>query len=160
MKGYTLIEILVVLFIISIIACVALLTISQSQNKQLQTFAVELTQLVMLAEEQAMLQSTVLGLHFSDHGFQFARYRPSAEYKKNAWEPLQDRLLNRHTIPDDIEIGLEVNHGRINKNKDPQIVISANGEITPFTIFVGKKGQKPHYVITASADGSVINQVR
>lgn len=158
-KGYTLIEILVVLFIISITASIALLSLNRNQNKQVEIFTNELTQLITLAEEQAILQPAILGLHFSGHDFHFASYQPSITSKERAWLPLSNELLNKRVIPNNIEIKLEVNHMRADFNKNtPQIVISTNGDMTPFTIFIGTHGQKPRYAITGTADGSVSNQ--
>lgn len=161
-RGYTLIEILVVLFIISIVTSVALLTISRNQNKQLETFANELAQTMSLAEEQAMLQSTVLGLRLDDHSFHFATMQQAIEgEKKTGWSPLQDTILGQHPIPSDIQLAVQVGGqklGNDNSKPIPQVIISTNGEITPFTIYVGKKGEKPRFSITGDADGNITNK--
>ena len=52
-RGFTLLELLVVLVIISIVASMAMLTIGHNQNKEMETFTKELTQTLTLAEEQA-----------------------------------------------------------------------------------------------------------
>lgn len=165
-KGYTLIEILIVLFIISIVTTVALLSINRNENKRLEAFANELTQVVTLAEEHAMLQPTVLGLTFNEQSFQFAALKTSINgngEKKNNWESLQDNVLGRHVIPNNIELNIEVGNNHLTSSNDaekinPQIIISTNGDVTPFTIYVGKKGEKPRYVITGDADGNVTNK--
>ena len=41
----------------------------------------------------------------------------------------------------------------------PQVVISTNGDITPFTIYVGKKGKSPRYVIKGDADGNITSKL-
>lgn len=151
-RGFTLIEILVVLFIISIVTSVALLSISHNANKKIESFANELTQMITLAEEQAMLQPTVLGLSLNDQSFHFASLE-SKVGKKNTWVPLQDVILKKHIIPKDIQISLNTEN-----NHHPQIIISTNGDVTPFTIYVGKKGEKPSYVIIGTADGNIANK--
>lgn len=164
--GYTLIEILIVLFIISIVTTVALLSISRNENKQLESFANELTQMVTLAEEQAMLQPTVLGLTFSEHSFQFSSLDTSnrdEKKNKNTWIPLQDTRLAKRDIPSNIQLKIEVGNKSLSmddeeENHSPQIIISTNGDITPFTIYVGQKGGKPRYVITGNADGNVTSK--
>jgi general secretion pathway protein H len=162
-RGYTLIEILVVLFIISIVTSVALLTISRNQNKQLETFANQLAQTMALAEEQAMLQSVVLGLRLDDHSFHFASLQQAIEGEKKAgWSPLQDTILGQHPIPSDIQLAVQVGGQKIvsdhNTKLVPQVVISTSGEITPFTIYIGKKGEKPRYTISGDADGNITNK--
>lgn len=160
-KGFTLIEILVVLFIISIVSSAALLSIGRNENRHIETFANELAQAMTLAEEQAMLQPTVLGLSLKEHSFQFSSFQLTAEAKKNVWTPLQDALLGQHTIPNDIQVDVEVsgNRAAAEDKTTPQIIISTNGDLTPFTIYIGKKGEKPRYAIRGDADGNVTNKL-
>lgn len=159
-NGYTLIEILVVIFIISIVTSVALLSIRQNENKQMETFANELTQAMQLAEEQAMLQPMVMGLSLNDNSFQFSSYLK--DEKNTNWIPLDDSALGKHRIPRNIQLGVEVASQKNDADKEkkniPQIIISTNGDITPFVIYVGKKGQKPRYAIKGDADGSITNK--
>lgn len=164
MNGYTLIEILIVLFIISIVTSMAFLTIGSNENRQLESFANELTQILTLAEEQAMLQPSVLGLSLNEHSFQFASYDSVTDEKTKVWTPLQDKLLGRQRIPRGVALSVEVGEKRTgsvqeSEKNNPQIIISTNGDITPFTIYVGKPGEKPRYAIRGDADGSVTNKL-
>lgn len=162
-RGYTLIEILIVLFIISIVTSVALLSISRSQNRQIESFANELTQLLSLAEEQAMLQPNVLGLSIKDDALQFASYQAATDKKKSVWLPLANSLLSKHSVPNDVDVSIHVNGAKVSddeeKNPNPPIVISTNGDMTPFTIYIGKKGEKPRYMIRGETDGKITNKV-
>lgn len=157
--GYTLIEILVVLFIMSIVTTVALLSINQNENRQIATFANELSQMVMLAEEQAMLQPQVLGLSIANHHLQFTGFEAEKNGKPSHWVALDDTALGKRAIPGGIDIHVETGNKQTAQtdaaNVSPQIIISTNGDVTPFTIYVGKKGKKPLYAITGDADGHV-----
>jgi general secretion pathway protein H len=158
--GFTLIEILIVLFIISIVSCIAILSINHNENRQLETFANELTQMLSLAEEQAMLQPSVLGLILDHQSFRFASYHENE--RKNQWTMLKDNLLNEQHIPKEVNVSLEA--GDVGEEdegpiKKPQIIISTNGDITPFTIYIGRRGKKPRYVIRGEADGHISNQL-
>lgn len=166
-KGYTLIEILIVLFIISIITTVALLKIGHNDTNQLKSFVNELTQMMTLAEEQAMLQPTVLGLSLDERSYQFASLKAAQDMTgKNRWEPVNDHLLNKHIIPSDIRVMVQINHQSIPitrtpsemSENNPQIIISTNGDMTPFIIYVGKKGERPRYAIIGEADGRITNK--
>lgn len=152
--GFTLIEILVVMVIISIVTSVALFTVSRNENKQLESFANELVQIVGLAEEQAMLQPSVFGLSVNKHSFSFASYQPKSE---NEWRPLEDKIFGKHSIPHNIHVELKM-HDQA-EGASPRIVFSTNGDITPFTIYVGKKGQQPRYAVRGDADGKVTSQL-
>lgn len=157
--GFTLIELLVVIFIISIVTTVTLMTISRNENRDIETFATELTQMVSLAEEQAMLQPTVLGISLAPHTIQFATLGKDEESHKPVWLPLEDHVLDRYSIPQNIQISLQVAGVPVSLNpvtkSIPQIIISTNGDVTPFVMYVGKKGKKPRFAITADADGNV-----
>lgn len=155
-SGYTLVEVLVVLFIISIVTSVALLSIRRNDNKEMETFAHEVTQILSLAEEQAMLTPSVLGLSFDKEFFQFASLEKTKDGKKTTWAPLADTILGTHPIPRNVEVRVSV--ANQNPKSNSRIVISTNGEVTPFTIYIGKPGQKPRYAISGHADGTVKNK--
>lgn len=160
-KGYTLVEILIVLFIISIVTSVALLTIGHNDNKKMEAFANELTQMVTLAEEQAMLQPAVLGVTFNQHSFQFASLQMAADDKKNNWVAFQDTVLKQQTIPHGIQVTIhngQESSSNKSENKNPQIIVSPNGDVTPFTIYIGKVGKKPSYAVVGDANGRVTSQ--
>lgn len=157
--GYTLIEVLIVILIISIVTTATLMTISRNENRDIEMFAKEITQMVSLAEEQAMLEPNVLGISLASHSVQFASLGKDTETKKPVWLPLNDHVLNRAVIPGNIQISLEVAGKVVELNgvskSIPQIIFSTNGDVTPFVMYVGKKGKKPRYAITADADGNV-----
>lgn len=164
-RGFTLIELLVVIFIISIVTSVALLSIGRNENKKIEAFAKQFTQLLTLAQEKAMLQPVVIGLVLEKHSFHFASFSPAAGDKKIHWTSLDDKLLGKTSIPDDIELSLHVSSQKQNldaddeeETHDPQIIISTNGDLTPFTLYIGMRGQKPRYVLTGDADGRVTQQ--
>jgi len=163
--GYTLIEILIVMFIISIVTSIALLSIGKNQNKQLESFANEFSQMVTLAEEQAMLQPSILGLSVRADAFEFSAFHPGVGEKKPAWIAVEERVLGKRRIPDDIQVGIEAGGNKTAASGEddaassvPQIIISTNGDLTPFTVYVGRKGEKPRYMIKGDADGNVTNK--
>lgn len=167
--GFTLIEILIVMIIISIATSVVLLSIHHNDNRRLTTFTNELVETLSLAEEQAMLQPATLGLALDSHTFHFFSYQQveSPERKVIAWQPLQDKLLGNHVIPEDFELKLilatasdeDKEDDEKDDNLTPQVIISTNGDITPFTLYIGKKGQRPRYAIMGDADGNITSKL-
>ncbi len=158
-RGFTLIEILIVLVIISIITTVALLTMGRNENKQLEAFTKDLGQIVSLAEEQAMLQTSTLGLSLNEHSFYFNSYELLKDKQIATWIPLDDRILGKHVIPKEIEVKLDIGGHDEKLAHLPQVIISTSGDITPFTIYVGKKGQKPRYALIGEANGSITQKL-
>jgi general secretion pathway protein H len=158
-SGYTLIEVLIVIFIISIVTSVAMMTINRNENRDIETFAKEITQMVSLAEEQAMLEPNVLGIQLGSRQLQFASLTKDEKTQKPIWLPLDDHVLTGRKIPGNIQLTLEVAGSSVELNGSakaiPQIIFSTNGDVTPFILYVGKKGKKPMYAISADADGNV-----
>jgi general secretion pathway protein H len=151
-KGFTLIEILIVIVIISIVSGVALVTISNNKTKQLETFAKQLTRLITLAESEAMLQPATLGLGFYSHSFQFFNYNPSED---NPWQAITRGNLGLRKIPDHVKITLRVNNESKALDGKPHILISESGDITAFTITLVNIGDKPAYVVRSDASGNI-----
>jgi general secretion pathway protein H len=156
--GYTLIEILIVMLIISIVGGVTLLSVSINQNTRFKNLAQEITSLLTLGEEQALLQATVYGLAFTDKSFQFYQFDPTS--KEQPWHPLNDKVLGLHNIPDGMQITVKVRDKIIHLVKDsgklqPQLIISTSGDILPFTILIGKTDNPPRFQITGNANGSI-----
>jgi general secretion pathway protein H len=157
--GYTLIEVLIVIFIISIVTTVTLLTISRNENRDIENFAKEMTQIVALAEEQAMLEPNVLGITLASQDVRFASLGKDNKTQKSVWLPLNDHVLKHFDIPANIQVSLEVAGKTVELSGGalPQIIFSTNGDVTPFVMYIGKKGKKPRFAITADADGNVSN---
>lgn len=157
-KGFTLIEILIVIVIISIVSGVALVTLSNNKTKQLESLAKQFTRLVTLAEQEAMLRPSTLGLALGDHYFQFLQYSPS-DNNAYPWQTLTSKNLGLHDIPGHVQIMLTINHERITLDGKPHIFISESGDITPFTMTFAKKGEKPAYVVRGDASGKVQTEI-
>lgn len=157
-KGFTLVEILVVLVILSIVASVAMISVSHNQNKRVESIAQQLVQSFTLAQEQAMLQPTVVGLKLTSSSFQFDAYRAATQQQKALWQPLKKALLGKQTIPDSIEIFLQQGKETVslgNVIEKPQVIISITGEVTPFTLLIAEKGHKPRFKIIGEANGRI-----
>lgn len=145
-KGYTLIEILIVVVIISIISSIALVTISHNPHKQLASLTHQLTRLITLNEQEAMLRPAIVGLGFYNHGLQFYDYLPT----KNTW------LATTHKdLPKQVQITLVTHNQQIRLDGKPSIIISESGDITPFKLTLETQNSHAIYVITGDASGNI-----
>lgn len=152
-QGFTLIEILVVIVIISIVTTVAMLSIGRGDRKTLEYVTNELTQSITLAQQQALLRPAILGIKIDSTHYSFWAYR--SDKQPPVWQLLKkDKNLKERAIPSMVELKIEVQTK--NKSTDhPQIILSTNGDNTPFVIYVGKQGQKPRFLIRGEENGSV-----
>lgn len=161
-RGFTLIELLIVIVIISIVSGVAVLTISHNQNTRFDAVAKQITNILTLAEEQAMLKPAILGLELTDTTFQFYEYDDNATDKQHLWRAVTNKELGLHRIPDGTQLTLKIRDKVIpnepnNDTPQPHLIISTSGDIIPFTILIGKPGSKPQYHIIGEANGSLSN---
>jgi len=141
-KGYTLIEILIVLFIISIVASIALLTVGRSDTKRMVLFAKELSEVLVAAQERAMLESSTISVSFGGQTVHVSRLPPEADDKKAI---TAGDVFKTYAVPSDVYIESNVR----------DIRISPTGDMTPFLIQVGRRGGKPEYTIRGERDGAV-----
>jgi len=153
--GFTLIEILIVMLIISIVSGVAILSITHNQQKQLEQTAKKLARLITLADDEAMLKPATLGLGFSQTGYQFFHYEPSENEEDNHWKPLEDRHFGLQALPANVQIRILIEDHEMPLNGQPQIIISESGDITPFVLLIGKSGENPAYQVLSTAEGEV-----
>lgn len=156
-RGFTLIEILIVMLIMSIVSGIAILTISGNHQKQIEYSANTLTHILTLASEEAMLRPGTLGVAFTENSYEFFIYHEPKDEDENPWEPLQSKTFGKHHFPKKTEISLKVQDQVAELNGKPQVIIAENGDFTPFTLTI-RDTQKPLYQISGNASGEVTNE--
>jgi general secretion pathway protein H len=149
-KGFTLMELLIVIVIISIVSSVALMTLSYNSTKNIESFAHQLMQVVTLAEHEAMLRPATLGVAFTKNSYQFYDYDLSSK-----WQLLHDNDLKKYSIPQNIQITLQINHEEVALNGKPVVIISQSSDITPFVILLSERGKSPCYQVIGNANGAL-----
>lgn len=156
--GFTLLEILLVLLLLSISAMIVVPNLPSDQRDDAKQEAERFYQLVQLWSEQALLSGQTLGLRVSDDKYDLLRLGAKE------WEPAEKmRTSTEVTLPEGITLDLEVSgfvaeEDRLfdrdslfdeemfaeeeDKPKPPQVVLMGNGEIIPFslTFLVEDKG--------------------
>ena len=111
--GFTLIEILVVTFIIGILAIVAAVNVTTDKGAQLRDNAAQLYNAMALAQEEAVLQNEWIGLYLTapenadDWRFRGYRWLISND-EAQTWRPLDSPYLQDHTLPGGMTMDLTV----------------------------------------------------
>ncbi len=134
-RGFTLLEILVVLVIIGIITSMAVLNIGDRKDEVLQREANRISALIKLAREEAILEGREYGLGFWREHYQFYELDEEAE----TWSPLAgDSHLRPRELPETVGIMLELENQEIllgaKPPEKPQIFILSSGETTAFIL--------------------------
>ena len=154
--GFTLIEIIVVVFIIGITITFATLSVSQHSDRYIEEEAKRLHHLLRLASEEAVFRSQELSLLLTSTGYKFA----SLQGPK--WEPItDDSFFREREFPDVITVKLTVDDQDVNlgdSEKPAQIFLLSSGELTPPFTLIFKGETDVTYKINGKITGEVIYQ--
>src|SRR3990167_3049129 len=153
--GFTLIEVLVVLLIVAIITAVAVIAFSGvAQKTRREKIVIEqFVQTITVAQQQAILAPSVLGLGLSTTGYRYYRYQSQSTGR---WEPLSNALSRPDAFQEIFTVNIasmEGFHGAEVANTGmrgsvPTIIFLPSGYVTPFTLVLN--GEKNNYTITVT----------
>lgn len=152
--AFTLIELVVVLFIIGIVASFATLSIGQQGDARLQTEAKRLQHLIRLASDEAISQTREYALQIGKNGYAFLVLD-----KDGKFAPIKDdQMFRAREFDPDIQVKLELNGEAVTFADDqapPQIYLLSSGEIAPLfrLLLTDVDGVMGQYQIAVGDDG-------
>lgn len=154
-QGFTLLEMMVVVVIISILSSYVMLSL-QGRDKSIQfkNEAERLNHIIALAREEAILNSEIFGLRFRKncYGFMFR--------KNNEWKAFNNRIFGPREIPQGIEFQLLISDVITplpldEPPKSPQITIWPSGEVSPFELKIKSTIIQSSYTLIGNEFGSI-----
>jgi general secretion pathway protein H len=162
-KGFTLIEILVVLVIMAVVISLAVLSIGTTgRDAQLDEESRRIEGLVDILHERALLEGRDFGLRIEPTGYGFVVY--SAD--RDRWLPLSDEHEFRHRdLPKGVTFQLELDSVNVvlkpveqSLSSDdpppaPQVAIAASGEGTPFRLTLLRDATQARAAVNGDAFG-------
>lgn len=155
-QGFTLLELLTVMFIIGIIVSFAGLSIGQNTSRVVQDEAERLHGLIRLASEEAVLQGRELALQFNDEGYVFLMPKGAG------WEPIEDdAMLRQRPLPEAVHLELLLEGVAMaldNKENPPRFLIMSSGEFDPPFELNLRSDEGDYYRIAGSVDGKLALQ--
>ncbi len=154
-RGFTLLELLVVLFIIGITITFAGLSFTnRAVDDRLKTEARRLQEIMRLASEEAVIQGIELGMRSDGrkYGFLVIAEEGWGEYEG-------DTPLKEHVLPEGISLEVTVEDFALPVPEEeeilPQIVFLSSGELTPFDIEMRAETAKSYYRFEGQLTGEV-----
>jgi general secretion pathway protein H len=158
--GFTLIEMLVVVFIIGIIAAGVLLSVSLTgTDHELQTESERLATLMNYARDEAEMQTREFGLACSPNGYEFYAFDPRTALWGSVTE---DDALRARILPAGLTLKLNVEGHDIvfkppNKEdaKKPDIMIFSNGDLSAFELTVVRDEAARSVKLAVDAKGHI-----
>jgi general secretion pathway protein H len=165
--GFTLIEVLVVMFLIAVLTASVALSVglTQKRDRDVETEGDRALALLNYAREQAELQTREYGLYVQQSGYQFLKFDPRTGRWRNVEE---DDTLRARSLPAGLYLQLVV-EGRpvvlrpppreddeeALENWLPHVMIFSNGDLTPFELTLAREGGEARARIRSTDDGTI-----
>lgn len=149
-RGFTLIELLIVIVIIGITVGFALIAFGDFGHSRRILFAAEqLANTLKLAQQQAILTNSTLGLRLDKSGYQILKYQQPSH-----WAPVSNKGIFKMTyFPKNTDLYLKT--ATQVSNAYPAIIINSSGDITPFTLSIGTQNDHWITMLTGHSNGSL-----
>ncbi len=149
LRGFSLIELLVVLLIISITLGFAMLSYGDfGEKRSIVTAAQEFANYVTLVKQEAILESSTLGIRIDNTGYEALRFQES-----KTWQLMAHSIFHHHQLPKRVVIHLKKNR---NQTQTPAIIVNASGDMTPFEIHFGTAKAADMVTVIGQSDGAVV----
>lgn len=147
-RGFSLIEILVVMLIISITVGFAVLAFGDfGKTRKIRTAAEGFAQFVELIHERALLESSTLQVQLTNFGYMAQRLNSN-----NQWKALNSSYYRQHSLP--LKTLISVTNGG-SKPDQLNIIMSSAGDMTPFKVYFGTAIQ-PHLAMVAGGEHGAV----
>jgi general secretion pathway protein H len=139
--GFTLLEILVVVFIIAITAAAAVLAVGTTgRDRELERESERVLGLLNYTREQAEMRTRELGVLFEETRYRFVSF----DLRKQIWVEIEsDPAMRLRELPDGLSLSLEVEARPVilrrppdSEDMTPQLMLYSNGDLTPFVLRV------------------------
>ena len=166
-RGFTLIEILVVVVIIGVIVSAATLAIGVlGADREVEDQSRRFWAVLQQAREESELQGVDVGVFVTRSEYEYMRF----DQRRNQWVPLLDDDLYRpRELPEGLEFRLWLEGREIvlrpslpnrekeddNKKWPPQVMVLSSGDVMPFELRIERDRQEALWRITGLPDNDL-----
>lgn len=149
-KGFTLIEILIVIVIIGITLGFAMIAFGDfGGSKRILFSAEQLANNVRLAQQQAILETNTYGLIIDNNSYQILKFQ-----NETNWQSVSEKgIFKTWYFPKNMVITLKT-YTKPTRGIPP-IIINSSGDMTPFTLGFGTNKENTLTVLTGSQNGTL-----
>ena len=158
-RGFTLIEILVVVVIIALMAAVMTVAVGAlGGDRQIEEEADRIADVLSVTLEQAELEGRDYGLRIEPDGYEVMVFDG-----RRGWTPAGgDRWFERHVLPPGLSVSLEA-EGRLvllrkaetPESRLPQVITFSSGDVTPYRITLTRSSSGATNTVEGAFDGTI-----
>jgi general secretion pathway protein H len=127
-RGFTLIELAVILLIITITIGLVGINLQRGDNNRVREEADRIVLLLQAAREEAILQGQVFAVQFSKEGYQFLQ----VDNKGKLTLIETDDVLSPRTLPDGVTLSFEMDG--VAADKQAGLILDPSGNFPPFVL--------------------------
>lgn len=165
-NGFSLLELLVVVAIIGLLVQAVTLSMGALGNdRELAQETRRLQSVIELLQEEALMQSRDYGVMFAETGYRFYVF----DYQQTKWiEPQTDQLLRPYALSPQLQLQLVLDGRGVPlerdfesqdlENPEPQVMLLASGEVTPFTLEMARAGADGRFKLDVALDGKIARE--
>ena len=148
-RGFTLIEILVVVLIVGITLGFALLSFGDfGSRRRIVISAEQFVNYVKFVQQQAIMETSTLGILLNKNDYQVLRFQPPS-----SWQAMpQKSVFHQQHFPANAIVNLE---NRIKRAGWPQIIINSSGDMTAFKLLLGSTQEANIAKVVALSNGAI-----
>lgn len=133
--GFTMIELLVVIFIVGFLVSLAVLAIGNQDKHRVNNEVQRLQMLLVQLRQEAILKDKQYLLRIRADGYEVLRPDDEGE-----WQVItDDDLYKAHELDDDLEFRVDIDE---HDEEGAIISILSSGEMTPFSLIVSSRDQR------------------
>ena len=161
-RGFTLLEILVVVVIIAVMTTVAMLSVTGmlGKDRELDSEGDRFTDVAAAAVEQAQLEGRDYGIWFGPSRYEVMAYVPAQQH----WDPIaEDRLYEEHELPGGVTATLEmegktvpIELAKADAERVPQLILFSSGDASPYHLKLARDGTDLAWEVDGQADGTLV----
>ncbi len=155
-RGFTLLELLVVVFIIGLMSGVVVLAIGDGgRGESLKQEAHRLVAVLELAGQEAVMRGDLVGAGFSEDGYHFL------VLDNDKWAPFEpDAAFRAHRLPEGARFSLSLSDQGVplqasGEADEPQLLFLPSGETEPFQLTLHLPESDHAFLIIGDQDANV-----